>query len=605
MAQNVASKDERPLKSFWLKNFNAVNTTDSRISLPDVGCFHDLLNAQPIGAANIHSVGGISAMLHDYGAHTIYTDFNVNIQGTEWLIGAAKDGTLWAYDVPDQKCWQIGSGLSGTDALDIAQFNDTMALIVDANGYWKWTPPAVDDTWPPPGQPLPSGSMITAVPSTNGAPQKGSAIAVYENRAWVAQKRLLNWSAPGDPTDFSSPSGGGSVGFIDPTLRSDIKCLFAANTYLYIFGESSVDVIYNLTIPTPSPIYNSSGQVTGYTDPTPTFTKENISSVVGTDQLESIICYGRLVLFANREGVWSLVGDSIQPISSAKPPPQANTTTDVYLSSIDGTYQYASFDTIINGVQWVNNAGQGVFWINNNGNNVWWNFSNTTFIQHVSAGQVNTNRLLNAAFLIYRKDDPIFDSGPLILMYQADMAGSKWWFADFGEMGQVGALTHICTAFVDNEPALFGYINNKLYQLFADPTDPPSARLMTGLWDFGDPITDKQAIRGGVRMSARTVPGGQAATLYIDTLHESYPLNIADIGITDWINTNEQSVQWTNNAGQVVYWLQQKPFFLFWGQAPPCFSKYLGFTLTFKRGTVFEVNSFMLDYKLAARWVGD
>ena len=459
MAQKIEGKDERPLKSFWLKNFLAVNTTDSRISLPDNGCFYDLMNAQPVGQANIHSVGGVSAPLHDYGPHTIYADFNVNINNTEYLLAAAKDGTLWAYDVAGNTAYQIGSGLSGGDSLDIAQFNDSMALIVDANGYWKWAP-----TTTPPEQ----ISLISSQssPSSLGAPQNGNAIAVYENRAWISQKRLLNWSSPGDPTDFSAQSGGGTVGFVDPTLRSDIQCLFAANGYLYIFGESSLDYINNLAVPTP---------VNPTDPPTPTFNKQNISAVIGTDQLESIICYGRLVLFANRYGVWSLVADSVQPISGPMPPPQSNTTTDQYMSSINGTYQYLTFDQQVNGVQWINNDSVGAFWINNNYNNAFWDIPGTLFIQKVSGGVVVTNRLLNAAFLVYRDNDPIFDGGPLLLMWQTDMAGSKWWFADFDELGQVGGTTHICTAYVDNQPALFAYINNQLYQLFADD----SSRLRT------------------------------------------------------------------------------------------------------------------------------
>ena len=412
MAQRIEGKDERPLKSFWQKNFLAVNTTDSRISPPDDGCFHDLLNAQPVGRANIHSIAGVNGALQDYGPKTIYSDFNVNINETEWLLQASKDGWLYGYDVPDNKLYALGTGLSGTDALDIAQFNDSMALIVDANGYWKWAPPPVSDTWPPPGTPFPpiqlqpingsitggtitaggtgytnptvtfsggggtgaaatltqSGGAITSITMTNGGsgytsaptaaisdpagtgaaitmtlancPPNGTAIAVYQNRAWIAQKRLLSWSAPGDPTDFSAATGGGSIGFIDPTLHSDIKCLFATHDYLYVFGETSIDAIFNLTVPTPA----------ATTDPpTPVFTKSNISSIVGTDQTESIIAYGPWVLFANIFGVWSLAGTALQPISSAKPPPQANITTDEYLSAIDGTWQYLSFDTLING----------------------------------------------------------------------------------------------------------------------------------------------------------------------------------------------------------------------------------------------------------------
>jgi hypothetical protein len=37
--------------------------------------------------------------------------------------------------------------------------------------------------------------------------------------------------------------------------------------------------------------------------------------------------------------------------------------------------------------------------------------------------------------------------------------------------------------------------------------------------------------------------------------------------------------------------------------APQCFAKYLGFTLQTYRGVTFELNSFLLDYKMGARWI--
>src|SRR5215475_5216934 len=99
MAQKIEAKTERPLQSFWLKNFLAVNTTNARIAEPQPSCFYDLNNAQPIGFSNLHSVPDVSQMLYDFGSHIVYADFNVNINGDELLLIACRDGTLWWYEI--------------------------------------------------------------------------------------------------------------------------------------------------------------------------------------------------------------------------------------------------------------------------------------------------------------------------------------------------------------------------------------------------------------------------------------------------------------------------------------------------------------------------
>jgi hypothetical protein len=562
MAQKIEAKTERPLQHFWLQRFLAVDTTDSRLALMDNACFYDLLNVQPVGFSNLHSVRDASGVLADFGAHHVYRTWNVHLNpgnqlgaGKEYLICWATDGTLWAYDVAAQTNTQIGSNIDSAN--DVAQFDWTTALIVAKNGYWYWNgtgqiqpisngPPATTVT-------LPDGSTATA----DSAPSGGNAIAVYQGMVWIAQGRQLLYSVPNNFVNFNTTAGGGWSGLTDSTLKSDVTALFAANGYLYLFGATSVDAL--------SDVYYPVNPATGQQLATPSFTKLNLNAIVGTDQPQSIMAYQRLVLFANRMGIWMIYGSTIERISGFDP-------NNNYLSSIDGTWQYLSFDEVTGVAQ---------------------------ATQSASGGQVMSNALLCAAFLVYRKGDPIFGTGPVMMMYQADMAGGKWWSADT----DVGPLTYICTALVNNQPALFGFANNKLYQLFADPASAPAARLMTGLWDLQDPLTDKQAIRAGIRMMLAGNPDRVGVKVMMDTVKDSYPISLSLIGLPEWTNQPNQLAEWQTPGGTEVDWnIPNPPFLMYWGRAPQCWSPYIGFTVTTQPGTIFEVNSLSVDYKLAARW---
>jgi hypothetical protein len=523
VAQKVETRDERPLQSFSFKNFLAVNTTNQRTGLPNEA-FANLENAQPIGAANIHSIADISGLLHNYGADTIYTDINANIGNVEYLIQAATNGKLFSYNVGNTTVTQInGAILLAGSATAMTQWQNTNVLIVDSTGYYQWN----------------GAGNIAAITGT-GAPTSGNAIAVYQNRAWIAQGRILYYSAPGSFSDFTTASGGGFTVLVDSTLRSNIQQLLSANGYLYIFGVTSVDQISDLYIPA------------GASPPTPNFTKLNVSPSIGTDQIYSIVSYGRLVLFANRWGIWRLYGTSIDPISGVDP-------NNSYQSSIDGTMQYAAFNPTM------------------------------------SAALTVSRQLLCAGFLLKRNADPTYGSNTVIAMYQGNPAGGRWWFANYG------TVTRIATAFVNNQYAMFAYIGNSMYQLFANLGSSPPAIVSTALWDFGDPITQKECIRGGIGLSAT---GSASVTLNLDTPQSTYPFTVSVVGQVQWINNLGATVTWVNNAAQVVQWAPGQ-FQTYWAAAPRGFAKYVGFTLNTAQGTVFELNSFLLDYKWGARWVGN
>jgi hypothetical protein len=597
VAQKIEGKSERPLQTYWLKQFAAVNTVANRMSLPQDACFYDLTNCQPIGFSNLHSINGAEGPIFDFGAHRVYADFNVNIGNQEYLLIATLDGYLFSYKVGT--AWatavqQIASGLATDGSLDITQYDNTTALILTSSGYYSWQ----------------GGSSITTINTTSNAntggatgqpsaPSKGQAIAVYQNMVWIADGRTLYFSAPGSSTDtppaytiFSTTSGGGWEIIRDSHLKSDIKALYALNGYLYVFGEQSIDVIANVT-----QVQTTAGSaVTGSTG---TYTRQNISSIVGTDSPESVMAYGSLVFFANRYGIWMIAGTTVMQAST-----DAN---NAYYSGIDGTWQYLDFNHYNDSVGWINRAGDTVDWQNNNHNPVLWQFQTyTPFLFHISGGQVKSNNLLCAAFNVVRKNDPTMGSGNFLVLYQGDATGSnyKWWFADW--TSDIGPITHVCSANMPDYsgPALFGYIYNKLYQFFADDqaANAPAARIMTGLWDFGDPLSDKQAIRAGIRVSMIT-QADPAIDVHLDTLSHSYPIPLGDIGALDWVNSTEQLTPWKNNAANQVQWQSLRNYMIYWGKAPEGFSKHLGFTVRTQHGTQFELNGFFLDYKVGPRWL--
>lgn len=118
----------------------------------------------------------------------------------------------------------------------------------------------------------------------------GTQIEVYAGRAWVADKRTVSFT---DAATFNSFVGSGSSFTInDSYLHSVITCLFAANNYLYIFGDDSIDVLSNVTV--------SQGVAS--------FSRINISASIGTTLPTSVFAYGRSIAFANQTGFYLLSG---------------------------------------------------------------------------------------------------------------------------------------------------------------------------------------------------------------------------------------------------------------------------------------------------------
>jgi hypothetical protein len=278
---------------------------------------------------------------------------------------------------------------------------------------------------------------------------------------------------------------------------------------------------------------------TGASPPAPVWTLVPVQGIIGTDQPFSVFPLNRALMFASRFGVWAIEGVNAAKVSL----------------DLDGSWQYL------------------------------------TFSQQVSGGQAVVLNILNAAFCLQRLNDPILGSGIVVAMWTE--ATQRWWFAN------VGSATFIVSAVVNATPTLFAFIGNVLYQMFSG--SPPSTRMMTPLWDLGDPLSDKQALRAGFELIAQTLSAGYHVTATIDTYQGSTQLPLAAaVGALQFVNSSGDDITFTGPGGVPINWTVSV-IQLYQAQAPGTYAKYVGMTIT-TSGIAYELDGFYMDFKKRKRW---
>jgi hypothetical protein len=385
------------------------------------------------------------------------------------------------------------------------------------------------------------GTTFTHITGT-GVPSAGTTIAVYENRVWITVARALLCSGA---NDFTAPSwqianGAGSFSLTDPTLRSAITQSIVANGYLYLWSTSGITAVSNVFIPS------------GATPPTPSATIQNLQALIGTDQPASVFPYDRNIMFASRYGIHNLIGVDAPKISA----------------DIDGTWRYVDFT------------------------------------QPIYGGQCTVEGILCAGFLIKRNADPIFGSNTIVVLWYSrdetnantgvDQSTDIFWFANFG------AITVLSSGFVNQVPALFAFIGNKLFQLFADTTTAPATAVWSKLYPMEDELARKEVIQAGVYADFTLL--GSSINLFVDTPTASSPVRIQAGFLSGlWINLSGVTGQWVNGSAALGGWAAPAPALLT-GIAPPMFDHYVGFRLT-TVGYEYNLHLLAMDYKLGDRWM--
>jgi hypothetical protein len=142
-----------------------------------------------------------------------------------------------------------------------------------------------------------SGSIYTTITLTSSGIIGGNAISVYAGRIWLAANRTVFVSEIDEYANF----GGSGTNFTisESYLHGSITALAAANNYLYIFGQDSIDALSNVVV--------QEGVVA--------FSRVNLVTGVGTISPASVFGYFRGVFFSHSTGYYLLAGASPERIS--------------------------------------------------------------------------------------------------------------------------------------------------------------------------------------------------------------------------------------------------------------------------------------------------
>lgn len=165
--------------------------------------------------------------------------------------------------------------------------------IVDGGVYLSNTPPTltVNDT----------ASNATATVTIMPFGVGGTCVEIYQSRVWVGRGGVIVFSAAGLVSDFDPADGAGAFPSTDSFLRREFTVLKQQGSFLYLFADSSINVISNV---------QESGSPTLVT-----FNNQNVDPQIGTPWHNSVLELDGKLIFANTIGVFSLSGGHVQKVS--------------------------------------------------------------------------------------------------------------------------------------------------------------------------------------------------------------------------------------------------------------------------------------------------
>ncbi|HWS65709.1 MAG TPA: hypothetical protein VN325_23365 [Steroidobacteraceae bacterium] len=301
-------------------------------------------------------------------------------------------------------------------------------------------------------------------------------LAVYAGRVWLAGSRVLTWTGTAGFDDAKAANAAGSTTITDADLVHQITALRSLNNFLYIFADNSIKQIGTVTV---------SGSVT-------IFNIVTLSSDQGTIFPRAIVSYNRLILFANKVGVYAILGASVEKISD----------------QMDGIF--STLDTS----------------------------------QPLQAGVTDMHTALHTFLLLVRYKDPIAGiTRSLILCFYKN----RWFVANQGN-----GLTTICTVPISNTIETFSSSGNDVTQLFQSTSLVPIILRMS-LSANNDIVTGKKGLRVAVAMNASTL-STLNGTADSENLNPGLPFGISTAQTIVWQNNSGQVITWRNNALQTITW---------------------------------------------------
>lgn len=299
-----------------------------------------------------------------------------------------------------------------------------------------------------------------------------STLAIFAGRVWLASARTITWTGTKGFDDTSSANASGSTTLTEADLVHSVTALRAYNNFLYIFGDNSIKSIGTVTVSGSATLFNIT----------------TLSSDQGTPFPRAIASYNRLILFANKVGVYAILGASVEKVSDP----------------MDGIFPF-------------------------------WDFT-----QPLQAAVQDLHTSLHTFLLMGRYKDPVQGiTRSLILCFYKN----RWFVANQGN-----SLTSICTAPIAGITETFSSSGNDVTQIFQG-TAPVSILLQTALSDNGQPEMGKRALRASVAFNTNTFT---TMTLTSDSENGSVAFPFQAGRPVGFVNNLNQPVTFFNNVGQTV-----------------------------------------------------
>jgi hypothetical protein len=266
----------------------------------------------------------------------------------------------------------------------------------------------------------------------------GTTIETYQSRVWIANGINSVFTGPASLSDFATSDGGGAFQATDSHLRVSLVRYAATSSFLYGFGDSSINVIANV---------QSSGSPL-----TTTFSNDNVDNQVGAAWRDTVVSFGRAIVFANTSGVYALYGGAAEKVSDA----------------LDGLFQNADFNTL------------------------------------TPTAAVATIYSIRVYMLLFRTTDPFGVTRNILAMWN----GQKWWVGS-----QVATLTQVALQEVNSSLTAWGCDGTHIYPLFQTPTTSLTKKWQSKLVDEPGLFYSKQANRA--YLHAKNNDSGGTASLSI------------------------------------------------------------------------------------------
>jgi hypothetical protein len=240
-------------------------------------------------------------------------------------------------------------------------------------------------------------------------------LAVFVGRVWLGAARTLQWTGTKGFDDSNPANASGSTTIADADLVHSITALRSLNNFLYIFGDASIKQIGTVTVQSSSTIFNI----------------VTLSSDQGTTFPRAIASYNRLILFANKVGVYAILGASVEKVSDP----------------MDGIFALADFSTPL------------------------------------QAAIQDLHTALHTFLLLLRYKDPVKGTRSLILCFYKN----RWFVANQGNM-----VATICSLTINGIVETFVSSGNDVTQIFQS-TNPVPIILQTSLTAHSKPHMGKRA----------------------------------------------------------------------------------------------------------------